>query len=407
MRRATLTKWVASAMVGVAFMGSGLITPLYDIYQRAFHFSELTLTLIYAAYVVGNIVALLFFGKWSDTIGRRPVAIGSIVLCALSVLFFLFAQSTLWLYVARILSGIAVGLASGTATAWLSDLDEDKSRAALIATVANGFGFGLGPIVAGVLAEYTSAPLATPFFAYLPLVIMTGCLIPWGCETIHARGKITPSLLRPRVGVPQEIRDRFIAPAITAFGTFAIVGFYAALIPTILKQSLHQAHPLAGGAIVCELAFLAAILSILARGIESRAAMLATLVLFLPSIAALILAQTGHSMLVLVIATALGGTCWALGYRGSLEVINEIAPQDRRAEVASAYYIVGFVGNSIPVIGVGLITQMANPIAASLTFGCTIAAFAIFALWQELRGLSCHPERRREACHPERRREAP
>jgi MFS family permease len=372
-------------MLAVGFMGSGLITPLYDIYQRTFHFSEVTLTLVYAAYAIGNLIALLFFGKWSDTIGRRPIAMASLALCALSALAFLIAHSTPWLYVARILSGIAVGLATGTGTAWLSDLDENKSRAAMIAGVANGVGFALGPIVAGALAQYTQSPLATPFFAYLPLVIATGALLPFGCETVSNRSRITAALLRARVGIPKEIRRRFIAPAITAFGTFAIVGFYAGLIPTILTQSLHQPSPLVGGAIVFELAGLAAVLTVIARDIPSRIAMLTTLALFLPSIAALLLAQTMHSMTVLIVAAALGGACWALGYRGSLEVINQIAPENQRAEVASAYYIVGFVGNSIPVIGVGLITQLANPIAASLTFGCTIAAFAIFALCHELR----------------------
>jgi MFS family permease len=372
-------------MVGVAFMGSGLITPLYDIYQKAFRFSEVTLTLVYAAYVVGNLVALLFFGRWSDKIGRRPIAFGSIALCALSVLFFLFARSTEWLYIGRVLSGVAVGLASGTGTAWLSDLDDNKSRAATLATAANAFGFGLGPIVAGLLAQYTNAPLTAPFFAYLPLVVLTGFLILLGCETVHERSKVSVALLRPRVGVPPDIRDRFIAPAITAFGTFAIVGFYAGLIPTILRQSLHEPRPLVGGAIVFELSFAAGILGILARGIQSRTAMLATLVLFFPSIATLLFAQTAHSMPALIVASALGGTCWALGYRGSLEVINAIAPQDRRAEVASAYYIVGFMSNCIPVIGVGLISQFVNSTVASITFGITIALFAIPALWKELR----------------------
>jgi MFS family permease len=383
MHRETLTKWVASATVGVAFMGSSLITPLYDIYQRAFHFSELTLTLIYAVYAVGNLIALLLFGKWSDTVGRRPVAYCSLALCIVSGLCFLFARSTAWLYAGRILSGVAVGLAIGTSTAWLSDLDEDKSRAATIATVANGFGFGFGPIMAGALAQFTKSPLATPFFAYLPLVIATGALLPFGRETVLSRHKVTAAMLRPRVDIPKEIRRRFIAPAIAAFGTFAIVGFYAGLIPSILKQSLGQPHPLVGGAIVFELAVLAAIFSLMARNMASHTAMLTTLVLFLPSVAALLLAQTMHSMLVLVLAAALGGLSWALGYRGSLEVVNQIAPADRRAEVASAYYIVGFIGNSIPIIGVGFITQIANPIVASLMFGCIIAAFAIFALLHE------------------------
>ena len=63
-----------AAMIGVMFAGSTLLTPLYIIYKQKFGFSDITLTLIYAAYVVGNLGALLVFGRLSDQIGRRYVA---------------------------------------------------------------------------------------------------------------------------------------------------------------------------------------------------------------------------------------------------------------------------------------------------------------------------------------------
>jgi predicted MFS family arabinose efflux permease len=371
-------------MIGVAFMGSGLITPLYEIYQKAFHFSEIALTLIYAAYVLGNIGALLFFGRFSDRIGRRPVAFASIALGVGSMLCFLFATGTRWLYLGRVLSGIAVGLASGTGAAWLSDLDEDKLRATVAATVSNAFGFALGPLLAGAIAQYASAPLRDPFYAYLPILVGAAILILPTRETVQRNEPLSiAALVRPRVGVPREILADFFAPAVTVFGTFALVGFYAALIPTVLAHSLGKPQPIVGGAIVFELAFFAGVAAIAARAVPSRAAMLATLALLLPSVAILLFAQIAHAMPALVVAAAVGALCWGLGYRGSLQVINEIAPQGRRAEVASSYYIVGFVGNSIPVIGVGVITAAANPTTASLTFGCTIAAFAVAALLHE------------------------
>ena len=54
--------------------GSTLLTPLYVIYRQKFGFSGVTLTLIYAAYVVGNLGALLLFGRVSDQVGRRRAA---------------------------------------------------------------------------------------------------------------------------------------------------------------------------------------------------------------------------------------------------------------------------------------------------------------------------------------------
>lgn len=86
-----------------------------------------------------------------------------------------------------------------------------------------------------------------------------------------------------------------------------------------------------------------------------------------------------------MVGTTLSGVSGGLGYRGTLQVVNEIAPPDRRAEVASTYYVVCFAANSVPVIGVGLLTSMWGSIQADAAFAATIAAFTVVALAMELR----------------------
>jgi MFS family permease len=105
--------WPVSAMIGVMFMGSTLVTPLYVLYREAFGFSEIVLTLVYAAYVVGNLAALLFFGRLSDRLGRKRTVLPAIAVAVASSLLFLFARSTAWLFLARIATGFAVGLSVG------------------------------------------------------------------------------------------------------------------------------------------------------------------------------------------------------------------------------------------------------------------------------------------------------
>jgi hypothetical protein len=61
-------------------------------------------------------------------------------------------------------------------------------------------------------------------------------------------------------------------------------------------------------------------------------------------------------------------------------VVNQIAPAERRAEVVSAYLICVFLGNALPVIGIGVISTLASATAASMAFAATIAAFALIAL---------------------------
>jgi MFS family permease len=117
------------------------------------------------------------------------------------------------------------------------------------------------------------------------------------------------------------------------------------------------------------------------RSLSSRAAMLWALTLMLPSVGLLVSAQIVVSMTIMIIATALCGIAAGLGYRGSLQVVNQIAPENRRAEVVSSYFVCGFSGNALPVIGIGVISTLASSTAASLVFAATIGVFALVALF--------------------------
>jgi MFS family permease len=370
-------------MVALMFMGSTLLTPLYSIYREAFHFSRLVLTLIYSAYVVGNLSALLFFGRVSDQVGRRPVTLSAIVLALVATMLFLAATTTSWLFVARILSGFAVGLASGAGAAWLAELEprHDRGRAALLMTSANFAGLALGPLVAGLLAQYAPWPLRLSYAIQLAALFCVGVLVWATRETVTSPDRQLAHLrLRPRLDVPRAILVEFVAPAVTLFGTMALIGFYAALLPSLLAERLHQTNHAVGGTVVFWLFAVAVAGVILSRRLESRKAMLVGLGLLVPSLALLVLAQLLRSMPVLLVGTTLAGIASALGYRGSLQVINTISPEDRRAEVVSSYYVAGFAGNSLPVVGVGVLSSAVGSVAAGAIFAVTIGAFAIAAL---------------------------
>ena len=144
---------VVASLVGVMFVATTLPTPLYVIYEHTFGFSRVTQTLVYAVYVVGNLVALLLLGRISDIVGRRKVSLAAIAVAVVSTLLFLFASGTGWLFWARILNGLAIGLTAGTGTAWITELDpdQDRSRASFITTSSNF----LGPATGSSLAAYS------------------------------------------------------------------------------------------------------------------------------------------------------------------------------------------------------------------------------------------------------------
>src|SRR5215831_19422337 len=80
--------------LGIMFIGAILPTPLYPLYREAFGFSGVTLTLIYATYVLGNLTALLFFGHLADQIGRRPASLPAVAVGIASAVIFAAAQGT-------------------------------------------------------------------------------------------------------------------------------------------------------------------------------------------------------------------------------------------------------------------------------------------------------------------------
>jgi predicted MFS family arabinose efflux permease len=376
--RSFLALTIVAIELGAMFVGAILPTPLYPIYKQHFGFSGVTLTLIYAVYVLGNLVALLFLGRLSDQIGRRAVTLPAIAFGIASAVVFASAASTAWLFAGRALSGFSTGLASGTSTAWIAELYGGAQRglAARIAAAANFFGCAAGPLLGGLLAQFAILPLRLPFYIYLLALFAVAVAVLFAPETIEKPKQLGQASLKPRLGVPQNIRLQFVAPAVTGFATFALIGFYSALIPNLLADNLHVLAPAVAGALVCEVFGIAA-LTILGTGrLDSQPAMLSALAVLLPSVWLVVAAEAAQSLPLLLFAAALGGVSGGLGYRGSLEVINRIAPADRRSEVVSSYLIALFAGNSVPVIGIGLLSAAAGAFAAHVTFAAVITALA-------------------------------
>jgi hypothetical protein len=95
--------------------------------------------------------------------------------------------------------------------------------------------------------------------------------------------------------------------------------------------------------------------------------------------ALLVVAQRSGSLPVLLVATAVCGVVGALGYRGGLAVANGLAPPERRAEVASAFFVCCFCGNALPIIGVGALTLATSSRLADLALTILVSLIAAIA----------------------------
>ncbi|MGW7265958.1 MFS transporter [Streptomyces sp. NPDC054842] len=374
-RRGWLPCLLGGAVFAVCMAGTTLPTPLYGLYQEKFDFSELTVTVVYAVYAFGVIAVLLAAGNASDTVGRRPVLLWGLGFAAASAVCFLSAEGLGWLYAGRLLSGLSAGLFTGAATAYVMDLAPPgaTARATLVATAANMGGLGCGPLLAGVLAEYADWPLYLPFAVHLALVACSAAVLLWLPETVRERRPLK-SVRPQRPGLPPEVRSVFGPAAIASFVGFALFGVFTSVSPAFLAQSLDVRNHAVSGLVVA-LAFFASTVGQLAVGRVgvSRSLPLGCAVLFAGL--ALLAGALRWDLLVLVVLSALvGGVGQGLAFRGALSAVAGASPPEHRAAVISTLFVVAYAGISVPVIGVGLLTEPIGLEGAGLVF---IACMAV------------------------------
>jgi len=160
----------------------------------------------------------------------------------------------------------------------------------------------------------------------------------------------------------------------------ATVGYYAALGPTMLHQTIRVSNRALSGVIVAELFAIAAIVIMLTRSMDPRRALLAGLTVAPFGLAALVAAQAWASLPLMLVGTTLCGIAAALSYRGGLGMVNALAPPDRRAELASTYFICCFVGNALPIVGVGALSERLGAATADRIFALGLSILAACAL---------------------------
>lgn len=364
----------------MALLGANLPSPLYVLYQERFRFGASVLTLIFAAYAVGVLAALLCFGRASDHLGRRPVLAIGLGLAATSAGLFLGAVNIAMLIAARAVSGLAVGLVLGAATAALAELEPSGNlrRAALVSAVASLAGFGLGPLVAGVLAQFAPAPIRLAYGVYLGLLVVAGVVVALLPETVRARDRRID--LRPSLAVPRSIRSAFLPAALGIFSAFSILGFFAALVSSVLRTTLHQPSPALAGAVVLAVFGVAALAEVAGHRLRSATAMGAGLALLLGSLGSLQLGLEWASLAVFLLATVAAGAAIGLTFLGSLAAVDRLAPPGQRCAVLSALFAAAYLGFSVPVIGTGIGAEQVGIRTATGIVAVFLAAVAGCAL---------------------------
>lgn len=361
----TRSSWTATIALLIFTMGTSIVTPLLPLYQREFHLTNGQVTLLFATYTLTVVPTMLVMGGVSDRVGRKKVMAPAMVSIALAAIVLGWASNVEMLFAGRVLQGLAIGSFLGVGTAFIVDHARpgEKAWSAVVAGLAFRLGFGLGPGLAGIIAQNSSQPIRAPFEAYLVLMVVAFAAFAMTPETIR-REKASRGPWRIQVGVPAGQMAgfaTFLAPA--AF----TLGFLDATLLSVVPLYMVSVLGVTNLAIVGLVGFLelglGGVTPLFARGVAPRQAVMWGVGGGAVASLLVVSASQVSSVALVLIAAAVIGLLNGLTLQGATAICGVSVPILERGKLLSALYMCAYAG-TIPTIGLGYLSQAIGITAA-------------------------------------------
>ena len=353
--------------------------PLYAFYARNDGYGVLATTVAFSFYVLGVIPVLLAFGGLSDRIGRRKtilISLGLSIAATALMMFYPYTRARARaLAVARLLLGVGTALMAATATAYMIELidSSDTARATTWVTASTTIGFGLGPALTTVSLLFYETEQPASFFLMLISAFLSIVLVWRLPETAPKRANTLKSMLR----LPYFNRE------VIWYGggiliCWATTGLVLSIIPSVLAT--HGLAKYAGIssmlAISCGLLF-----QPIARKLDPQVSCKLGILILLPAYALLAWGALNANLPAILLAAFLASSsCYGFVYLGGLSGVTRSAGNEQ-ARASAGYFLMAYMGFSVPVIFTGLIVDWYGAAIAFYAFGLflLLGALVLFA----------------------------
>jgi MFS family permease len=373
--------------LAIFFGASAAPTPLYRIYQEAFAVSPVLITVIFAVYAFALLGALLIAGSISDHLGRRPVIFGALMLEIVAMAMFAIASGPEWLIAARIVQGIATGIAGASLGAALVDIDRAKGQ--IVNSIAPLSGMAIGAIGTSALIQYGPEPLHLVYALLLAAFAVQAFTLWLTRETGKRRPGVFNSL-KPSISIPQQARRPLLLVTPVNIANWTLGGFYLSLVPSLVASTTGSRAPLTGGAVVTALMVSGAVAVFLRRGRSPKGNLAFGVGTQTIGIATVVAGVHLANVPLLLIGTLFTGAGFGTNFLGAIGAIMPFAKPEERAGLLSAFYIQSYLAFSLPAI-------LAGFLAKSIGYGATTDIYATAIVLVSLVGLMAMRTRRETA----------
>jgi predicted MFS family arabinose efflux permease len=358
--------------------GSAAPTPLYSVYQAAWGFSPVTVTVVFGVYAVAVLGTLLVAGALSDHVGRRPVLVVATAMQIVAMAMFARANGVGLLLGARIVQGVATGAAAAAVGAAM--IDVDRTRGTLANAVAPMIGTAAGALLGGVLVQYAIAPTLLVYAVLGGVLIVQLVLLAFVRETAARRPGALASL-RPHLKLPRDVRGPMLVAAPALVAAWALPGFYGSLGPALVRRLLGTTSLAVGGAVLGVLAASAAAVILVTRALEPRGLMRAGVAALAVGVGLTIAAMSSASALTFFAGAAIAGGGFGAAFQGAIRSVLPLAAADERAGVLSIIYVIAYLAFGAPAVMAGLrVVHGGGLVVTAREYGVGVIALALIAL---------------------------
>jgi MFS family permease len=354
-------------------------SPLYAVYAAKWRFSAVTLTEVFGVYAIALLITLLLTGSLSDAVGRRPVILAALAIQVVSMLTFLFASTVVWLFAARIVQGVATGLATSALAASFIDLQPPQRPALgpVVNSATPPVGLALGGLTSATFVQYVPDSLHVIYWIMLAgfaVAALTIAVIP---EPTTQRAALRWT---PRIGVEPAIRPTFIAALPSLIAGWAVGGFYLSLGPSLILQLAGSTNRVLGGIAIALLAGVGAASIVAFASWPPSRAMTAGGSSMLVGLAITIVSVAAWAPTLFLVGTAVTGIGFGVGWLGVVRsLVNRSSPTARGALLA-AIFIVAYLSFALPAVVAGFLVTRLGLHDTALWYGCVVGILALAGL---------------------------
>jgi predicted MFS family arabinose efflux permease len=366
------------ASVTVSFLASASApTPLYPVYQAAWGFSPLAVTVIFGVYALAVLMALLFFGRLSDHLGRRPVLIAATLVQVLTMGLFAAADGLAMLLTARVLQGLASGAAIAAVGAGLLDLD--KGRGAVANAITTPMGTATGGILSGLFVTWLPAPQQLVFLVLAAVMVLQGIGVLYMKETLSPRVGALASL-KPQFSFSSGTRLPLLRAAPVIVATWAAAGVFASLAPAMVRNLTGTNSALLSGLAMFVMAGSGGVVVYALRHLEPRLSMRLGAAALALGVMLVVPALWFGALPLFYVALSLAGAGFGAGFQGAVRSVVASAKAHERAGVLSVVFVLAYLAMGLPAIGAGwLLVHGQDLTATTLEFAALVLLLSLVA----------------------------